>query len=44
VLDPVVEGMGKAPGAHRAAGTDGLGLVLGRALDEQLVRISGPAG
>lgn len=33
VLDPVVEGVGKTLGAHRAAGTEGLGPVLGRAVE-----------
>ncbi len=43
MLDPVVEGVGKALGAQRAAGAEGLGPILRRALDEQLVRISGAA-
>lgn len=43
VLDPVIEGIGQALGTHRAAGTQGFGPVLGRALDEKLVRISGSA-
>ena len=42
-LDPVVERVGQALGAHRAAHADGLGAVLRGALHEQAVRVAGPA-
>ena len=42
-LDAVVERVGQALGAHRAAHADGLGPVLGSALDEQGVRVRGAA-
>src|SRR5690606_21100336 len=44
VLDAVIERMSQALGAHRTARAHGLGLVLCRALDEQLVWVSGAAG
>ena len=43
VLDPVVEGVGQALGAHDAALADDLGLVLGGPLHEQLVGVAGAA-
>ncbi len=43
-LDPVVEGVGEALGAHRTPAADRLGAVLGRPLDEQFVRVSRLAG
>ena len=43
-LGPAVEGIGQAVEAHRAAHADGLGLVLGRAHDEQRLRIDIAAG
>ena len=41
-LDPVVQGVGQALGAHRAAHADGLGAVLRGPLHEQRVRVSCP--
>jgi len=43
-LDAMVEGVGEALGAHRAAQAHGLGAVLGRALDEEAVGVRPAAG
>ena len=42
-LDPVVQGVGQALGAHGAAHAHGLGPVLRCPLHEQRVRVAGPA-